>query len=165
MLHSIQDFVDTWTEESAITSKLLHRLTQESLSQPVVDGGRTLGRIAWHLAVSLGDLTHRLGLGVDCPTEEGEVPPLETIRETYDRAAKSIAQAVRSKWTERELAQVFDMFGEHWTGGRSLEVMIHHEIHHRGQLTILMRQAGLTVPGVYGPAREEWAQWGMAAPA
>ena len=23
--------------------------------------------------------------------------------------------------------------------------------------TVLMRQAGLTVPGVYGPAREEWA--------
>jgi uncharacterized damage-inducible protein DinB len=36
-----------------------------------------------------------------------------------------------------------------------------HLIHHRGQLTVLMRQAGLKVPGVYGPAREEWAAMGM----
>jgi uncharacterized damage-inducible protein DinB len=31
-------------------------------------------------------------------------------------------------------------------------------------MTVLMRQAGLAVPGVYGPAREEWAAYGMAAP-
>ena len=28
---------------------------------------------------------------------------------------------------------------------------------------VLMRQAGLKVPGVYGPAREEWAAMGMPA--
>jgi hypothetical protein len=28
----------------------------------------------------------------------------------------------------------------------------------------LMRQAGLKVPGVYGPAREEWSLWGMPEP-
>jgi hypothetical protein len=27
----------------------------------------------------------------------------------------------------------------------------------------LMRQAGLKVPGVYGPSREEWSQFGMPA--
>jgi uncharacterized damage-inducible protein DinB len=26
----------------------------------------------------------------------------------------------------------------------------------RGQLTVLMRQADLKVPGVYGPSKEEW---------
>ena len=31
-------------------------------------------------------------------------------------------------------------------------------------MTVLMRQAGLTVPGVYGPAKEEWAVAGMEAP-
>ena len=32
-------------------------------------------------------------------------------------------------------------------------------------MTVLMRQAGLKVPGVYGPAREEWAEFGMQPPA
>jgi len=31
-------------------------------------------------------------------------------------------------------------------------------------MTVLMRQAGLVVPGVYGPAREEWGQYNMPAP-
>lgn len=42
--------------------------------------------------------------------------------------------------------------------------MIQHQIHHRGQMTILMRQAGLTVPGLYGPSKEEWAVIGMDTP-
>jgi hypothetical protein len=35
---------------------------------------------------------------------------------------------------------------------------------YRGQMTVLMRQAGLKVPVIYGPAREEWQEFGMAAP-
>ncbi|MCK4657684.1 MAG: hypothetical protein KAT85_11650, partial [candidate division Zixibacteria bacterium] len=37
-------------------------------------------------------------------------------------------------------------------------------IHHRGQMTVLMRQAGLKVPGVYGPSMEEWEHFGMKKP-
>ena len=33
--------------------------------------------------------------------------------------------------------------------------VIHHGVHHRGQLMLLARQAGGVVPGVYGPNREE----------
>jgi uncharacterized damage-inducible protein DinB len=40
-------------------------------------------------------------------------------------------------------------------------MIIKHIIHHRGQMTVLMRQAGLKVPGVYGPAREEWEKIGL----
>jgi len=29
---------------------------------------------------------------------------------------------------------------------------------------VLMRQAGLRVPGVYGPAKEEWESYGMEPP-
>jgi uncharacterized damage-inducible protein DinB len=31
-------------------------------------------------------------------------------------------------------------------------------------MTVLMREAGLDVPGVYGPARQEWAAFGMQPP-
>jgi len=36
-----------------------------------------------------------------------------------------------------------------------------HQAHHRGQMTVLMRQAGMKVPGVYGPSKEEWSAFGM----
>ena len=31
-------------------------------------------------------------------------------------------------------------------------------------MTVLMRQAGLRVPGIYGPAREDWSGMGMEPP-
>ena len=55
------------------------------------------------------------------------------------------------------------MYGETWKRGRTLGALVNHQIHHRGQMTVLMRQAGLEVPGVYGPAKEEWGAYGMPA--
>ncbi|MEA3297729.1 MAG: DinB family protein, partial [candidate division Zixibacteria bacterium] len=42
--------------------------------------------------------------------------------------------------------------------------LIQHQIHHRGQMTVLMRQAGIKVPSLYGPAKEDWAQMGLEPP-
>ncbi|HBP64402.1 MAG TPA: hypothetical protein DD730_09030 [Desulfosporosinus sp.] len=56
------------------------------------------------------------------------------------------------------------MYGETWTNGHTLRALIDHQIHHRGQITVLMRQAGLKVPGIYGPSREDWRQMGMKPP-
>jgi len=38
-----------------------------------------------------------------------------------------------------------------------LQTLVVHQIHHRGQMSVLMRQAGLVPPGIYGPTREEAA--------
>jgi uncharacterized damage-inducible protein DinB len=53
------------------------------------------------------------------------------------------------------------MYGEQWTRGFVLQALVAHQTHHRGQMTVLMRQAGLPVPGMYGPSKEEWAAMGM----
>jgi uncharacterized damage-inducible protein DinB len=57
------------------------------------------------------------------------------------------------------------MYGDEWPRGQALSALVLHQAHHRGQMTVLMRQAGLPVVGVYGPAREEWAAMGMPAQA
>ena len=43
-------------------------------------------------------------------------------------------------------------------------MLIGHQTHHRSQMTVLMRQAGLVVPEVYGPAKEGWAAYGAQPP-
>jgi len=53
------------------------------------------------------------------------------------------------------------MYGEVWKNGATLFILVTHQAHHRGQMTVLMRQAGLKVIGVYGPAKEEWLQMNM----
>ena len=55
------------------------------------------------------------------------------------------------------------MYGESWSRGAVLMSLIVHQAHHRGQMTVLMRQAGLRVPGVYGPAKEDWAAMNLPA--
>jgi len=30
-------------------------------------------------------------------------------------------------------------------------------------MTVLMRMAGIKVPGIYGPSKEEWEAWGEVA--
>jgi uncharacterized damage-inducible protein DinB len=42
-----------------------------------------------------------------------------------------------------------------------LSIVLSHQTHHRGQMTVLMRQAGVPVPGMYGPSREEWEAMGV----
>jgi len=56
------------------------------------------------------------------------------------------------------------MYRSKWSRGFTLHCLGDHETHHRGQMSILMRQAGLVVPGVMGPAKEEWEKMGMQAP-
>jgi uncharacterized damage-inducible protein DinB len=34
-------------------------------------------------------------------------------------------------------------------------IMLNHWYHHRGQLTVYLRQTGALVPGVYGPSADE----------
>ena len=40
-------------------------------------------------------------------------------------------------------------------------LLVQHEVHHRGQLTVLMRQAGLRPPGIYGPTFDDWKDKGQ----
>lgn len=165
MFRTIADFKDTWHGESQATLKLLRLLSDASLAQPVSPEGRTLGRLAWHVTLSVGEMMSRTGLSLDGPAEDAPVPAQAgAIAEAYERAARSLANAVDRAWTDETLEAEDDMYGQKWTRGRTLSVLVLHQAHHRGQMTVLMRQAGLVVPGICGPAREEWAAFGMPAP-
>jgi uncharacterized damage-inducible protein DinB len=165
MFTSIDQFIATWKNEIQFTHNVLAALTDESLSQEVDPGGRTLGRIGWHLTQTMPEMMHRTGLHNEGP-EETESPPTvaATITESYDAAAQSLLDEVRKTWTDSTLNEVDEMYGEKWKKSETLMVLIMHQAHHRGQMTVLMRQAGLRVPSFYGPAREDWAQWGMPLP-
>ncbi|SFB46965.1 Uncharacterized damage-inducible protein DinB (forms a four-helix bundle) [Cohnella sp. OV330] len=165
MFTSIESFNQEWESVSAGTRRLLEALTDESLSQSVGEGFRTLGRLAWHLTYSPYEMLVRTGLTLPAPGDEHVVPASAAeIAAAYARTAGEVAEAVRGQWTDANLTEMNDMYGEQWPNGLTLRVVIQHEVHHRGQMTVLMRQAGLQVPGLYGPSREEWADIGMEPP-
>ena len=166
MISSIAEFEQTWTRESDATRKVFAQLTDRSLAQAVNQDHRTIGRLAWHLAVSVPEMMNRTGLKVSVPKEDAPVPAsAAAIRDAYDQAARALLTEMRAKWTDASLKVEDDMYGMKWTRAMTLTSLLYHQTHHRGQMTVLMRQAGLKVPGVYGPAKEEWAAMGAEPPA
>jgi uncharacterized damage-inducible protein DinB len=162
MFLTIDDFVATWATEAENTGKLLAHLTDEALAQPVEPEGRTLGMLAWHLVTTMPEMLGQAGLGVMGPGSD--VPPPSMVRaiaHEYGRLSLSVPGCVRAKWSDDLLGQAIRMYGESWPRRQVLECLVLHQAHHRGQMTVLMRQAGLHVPGLYGPSREEWIAMGQ----
>jgi uncharacterized damage-inducible protein DinB len=162
MYRKLDDFLQSWTHESEGTLKLMDALTDASLQQRVTADGRSLGFLAWHLATTIPEMMNRTGLEVEGAAHGPAPGTAREIREAYAAASRSLVDQLRSRWTDASLDEQHDMYGERWSGGMTLCAVIAHQAHHRGQMTVLMRQAGLRVPGIYGPAREEWAAMGMA---
>jgi len=165
MFTRINHFLKDWAQESASTSKIFGALTDASLSQSPSKDDRSLGRVAWHIVTSIPDMLERTGLPVKSVAAGAPMPSTAAeMAAAYKKVAEEAAKSVRDNWTDDTLATEDDMYGMMLRRGVTLEVLIRHEIHHRAQITVLMRMAGLKVPGVYGPAREEWAAHGMPTP-
>jgi uncharacterized damage-inducible protein DinB len=165
MFRRVQDFLETWAHERSATLKILAALTDASLAQAVATDHRTLGRLAWHVATTPAEMMERTRLKVGGPSHDS--PPPRTaaaIVATYEASSKAVADGVGG-WSDATLEVEDDMYGQKWARGMTLLALIAHQTHHRGQMTVLMRQAGLEVPGVYGPSRDEWTAMGMPPPA
>jgi len=166
MFPTIQSFLEVWVHESASTQKILNALTDASLSQSVSNDHRTLGRMAWHIAQTLPEMMHNTGLTVAGVDAHAPVPSsAKTIADGYAAASASLVKELQANWTDATLGEMHSMYGQQWPRRLTLQVLVMHQNHHRGQMTVLMRQAGLAVPGVYGPAKEEWGAIGMPSPA
>ncbi len=166
MFRRVSDFLASWDQERAATLKVLEALDDRSLQQATGPDHRSLGRLAWHITVTIPEMMERTGLRLSGPAQDAPPPPRAAdIVAAYDNASQSLADQVRAGWDDATLEVEDDMYGERWARGRTLSALVAHQTHHRGQMTILMRQAGLKVPGVYGPSREEWSAFGMEPPA
>ncbi len=164
MFRKVDDFAKAWDYEIEATAKVMNTLTNSSLSQKVSDDGRTLGFVAWHITQTLGEMTALVGLTVEAPEFSDECPSSAAeIGASFETAARSVAAEVKANWTDDTLLLEDEMYGETWSRGMTLFYLIAHQGHHRGQMTVLMRQAGLAVPGIYGPSKEEWAAFGAPA--
>ncbi|MED0678478.1 DinB family protein [Aneurinibacillus thermoaerophilus] len=157
--------VDRSEPPTSTYGKWLDVLTDKSLAQEVTAQDRTLGRIAWHIVLTIHEMMTHAGLSFDAPSDDTKVPvTAKEIADGYRQASKAFVTALKEQWTDEGLQEDVNMYGQIWKKSFVLAVLIQHQVHHRGQMTVLMRQAGLRVPGVFGPAREEWSAMGVAEP-
>lgn len=159
MFSSIQHFTGVWESEAAATISCFEKLTDESLTKDLVHDHRSIQRLANHIINCTAGIPHEAGFPV-VGYENKEYKTAAEIVTAYKAAVEMVKQALQN-CTDNTLQEESPMYGETWKKGFSLWVTVMHQIHHRGQLTILMRLAGLPVPGVYGPSKEEWEAMGL----
>ncbi|UII57647.1 DinB family protein [Cytobacillus spongiae] len=165
MYRSLSDFMKSWEYEASATMRVLKSLTDESLMQEVTPNQWSLGRIAWHTVTALKVIGLQGDLRFEAPGEDWTVPSsADAIAKNYSEASTHFVEALETQWTDQSLFEKVDFFGIQMTKGTLLLYLCQHQAHHRGQMTVLMRQAGLNVPGIYGPSKEEWTKIGMAEP-
>jgi uncharacterized damage-inducible protein DinB len=156
MYKTIDEFVADWNSESAISLKVERVLTDASLQQKIYPEGRTLGQLAWHMVLMIGGTGSFVGLEVAAPPRGTEQPGSAAgIAAAYETAARSMGEQASAKLKDAQLPTEIPFFGRNLPMERVLQALVVHQVHHRGQMTVLMRQAGLVPPGVYGPTREE----------
>lgn len=167
MFTTIEEFARDWEHESKATQSMFDQLTDASLSQAIAPNHRTIGRIAWHITTTIPEMMNQVGAGITKLDKEAPLPKsADAIKRAYDEVSKELLENIKKNWNNDTLKLVDTLYGsENWEKGRTLRILIIHQVHHRGQLTVLMRQAGLKVPGIYGPSMEEWSNYGATPPA
>ena len=161
MYHTVKEFLDDWKYESDSTIKIFSHLTDETLNHKLSAKGRTLGRLAWHIIAQVVEALNSMGLNIEAVNDDANYPAqAKTIVNKYQSVTDALVDKVSKHWKDEFLKEEVNVFHETWTKEKVLSALIKHQIHHRAQMTVLMRAAGLKVPGIYGPSYEEWQQFG-----
>ncbi|WP_249872395.1 DinB family protein [Oceanobacillus saliphilus] len=155
MYRKVEDFLEDWAHSAKGTIQVLESLTDDKLDQAIVEGHSTLGWLGWHITTSTAFFAGLVGLDVTVPSEESVPKKAAVIPETYKEISEKLVQEIKEKLTDEKMVEEVDQFGRLTPRGAILRDVILHQTHHRGQMTVLLRQAGLHVPGVMGPTKEQ----------
>ena len=169
MFRRLDDFGKAWTDEAKHTLAVFEAIPDSAMTAAISPKHRDLVRLAWHLVESTIEMSTKMGLSITgaemvkggCICE----PPatMAEVAEAYTAASTSLLKGLEA-WSDADLEREDELYGEFWRRGVTLYVLIVHQTHHRAQMTVLMRQAGLRVPSIYGPVKEDWAGYGVEAP-
>lgn len=162
MYCTIDDFIRDWKTEEEFTLKLFLNIDDEHLSPKASDNTRSLGRLAWHITQTLTEMNYKAGLLKEDSLEDKPIPAtMKEIIDTYKKYSDELVNAVNTVWNDDDLRKSIELYGQTFERGQVLSMLVKHQIHHRAQMTILMRLHSLKVPGIYGPSKEEWKSYGM----
>ncbi|MCR8844337.1 DinB family protein [Paenibacillus sp. SC116] len=154
MYRKSEDFIEDWIASSAGTLSVMKAITDDKMDYSIVEGHNSLGWLAWHLVGAGGFFGQLAGLQIPAAGPDTSMPSsMTTIVEKYEEVIEAYKNEALTL-TDEQLTEEVSGFMGPIARGKLLRTLIDHQTHHRGQMTVLLRQAGLPVPGVMGPTKE-----------
>lgn len=162
-MRQIDAMVAELEQEARATARVLERVREDRLDWRPHPKSLTLGQLAMHVASLPGALAHigaQPSFDVDAPIPR---PSATSVAELLQTLERSVAEARRilQGMEDRELATPWKMVsGGHEVGALPRgalyrSALFNHWYHHRGQLTVYLRETGAPVPAIYGDSADE----------
>jgi uncharacterized damage-inducible protein DinB len=150
-------------QEAQTTRRVLGRVPDNQLTWRPHEKARTLGELALHVAIVPGAVAELVASPSPAQAPQFVDPTPKSASELLPALDQSIAKAknVLGGMNDAALMATWRMM----RGDRELfavpraavlrSVMLNHWYHHRGQLTVYLRQLGVPIPSIYGPSADE----------
>ena len=150
--------------ETGTTRRLLERLPEDKFGWKPHQKSMSLGRLATHLAevphwgtVTLGATEFNMPAGSYQPVEKATRGEILALFDEHVAALRRQLESVSDgelmvMWTFKNDGQA--VFSLPRIGVLRTLVM-NHMIHHRGQLSVYLRQNDVPLPSIYGPSADE----------
>jgi uncharacterized damage-inducible protein DinB len=160
---TIDDLLQELEQETGATRRVLERVPNDRLEWRPHSKSMTLGQLAMHVATlpgAIAEVSARpsfdVATSVPRPTPKSAAELLPVLDESLANARR-----VLGAMKESDLAEPWRMMnGDHEVfavprGAFLRATMLNHWYHHRGQLTVYLRQTGALLPAIYGNSADE----------
>jgi len=159
---TIQALRDELQREAATTRRVLERVPGDKLSWKPHDKSMSLGQLALHVATTPGGVAE-IARQSPFPMRKFDQAGATSAAELLTALDQSVARAheVLGGMEEADLSKTWRAVdGEREVlalpvGALLRSIMLNHWYHHRGQLSVYLRQVGAAVPSIYGPSADE----------
>jgi len=150
-------------QEAQTTRRVLERVPDNQLAWRPHEKARTLGELALHVAIVPGAVAELIGSQSAAQAPQFTDPRPKSASELIPALDESIAKAkkVLGGMDDAALMATWRMM----RGEREIfaaprvtllrSIMLNHWYHHRGQLTVYLRELGVPIPSIYGPSADE----------
>ena len=160
---TIQDFLEELENEAAATRRLLERVPEAKMDWRPHEKSMTLGQLAMHIAILPASIARvsmqsEFDIGTVVPRPQaGSTAELLTALEQSVVEAKKLLGSMNESMLADNLRM---MSGEREVfaiprAAFLRSVMLNHWYHHRGQLTVYLRENDVPLPSVYGDTADE----------
>jgi uncharacterized damage-inducible protein DinB len=158
----IDGLIQELENEAQTTRRVLERVPGDRLGWKPHQKSMSLGQLALHIATVPGGVSSVVRQS-PFQVPQFTQPSAATAAELVPALEQSVAQA------KENLRAIGDAgLTKMWTlvdGGKEImsmpvgaalrSIMLNHWYHHRGQLSVYLRELGVPVPSIYGPSADE----------